>query len=486
MNKTSIASNALKLTTSKIITMTISMITAMLLSRFRTLEEYGTYSQLLLIINIVTTIFMLGLPNSINFFLVRAETYDERQKFLSVYYSLSTALSFFTGFILVLSTQLIVDYFNNPIINNFMYFLALFPWTRIILSSIDNVFVVYQKTYYLMTFRILNSLALMLIVIIVRILNLGFETYMILFVGIESVFSLSVYLIVKNVSGKLCFSLDRNLIIKILKFSLPLGLASIVGTLSIELDKLLIGKFFSTEQLAIYTNAAREMPVIIVSSSITSVLMPQLVRLLKNNKNNEAITLWGDATSLSYVFICFIATGLFVYAPEVMSLLYSDKYLQGVSVFRVYNIVLLLRCTYFGIILNSIGKTKLIFYSSIASLLLNVILNYAFYLIFGFVGPSIATFVSITIIQIFQLVATSKSISLPFAKLFPWKDLSTITIINVFMGVLFYLIKVFISLEMHTGQIIESILLGGAWGIIYLFSMFKFIKLKWTSLNRSN
>jgi len=81
--KSTIASNRLKLTTSKLITMMISMITAMLLSRFRTLKEYGTYSQLLLVINLFTTIFMLELPNSVNFFLARAENDEEKQKFLS-------------------------------------------------------------------------------------------------------------------------------------------------------------------------------------------------------------------------------------------------------------------------------------------------------------------------------------------------------------------------------------------------------------------
>ena len=64
----SIGSDALKLTISKLITMAIALVNAMLLSRFRTLEEYGTYSQLLLIINLATTFFMLGLPNSINYF----------------------------------------------------------------------------------------------------------------------------------------------------------------------------------------------------------------------------------------------------------------------------------------------------------------------------------------------------------------------------------------------------------------------------------
>ena len=156
--KQSIASDAVKLTTSKVITLLISLVTAMLLSRFRTLEEYGTYSQIMLVISLTTTIFMLGLPNSINYFLARTEDPKERNNFLSVYYTFSTILSFLAGLVLVMSAPLIVRYFDNALIKNFIYILAIYPWARIILSSIDNVLIVYKKTNHLMAFRILNSI----------------------------------------------------------------------------------------------------------------------------------------------------------------------------------------------------------------------------------------------------------------------------------------------------------------------------------------
>lgn len=484
--KSSIGSNVLKLTTSKIITMTISMVTAILLSHFRTLEEYGTYSQLLIVINIITTFLMLGLPNSINFFLVRAEKNEEKQKFLSAYYTLSTILSFCTGLILVLSTPLIVSYFNNELIKSFMYVLAVYPWTTIILSGIDNIYIVYKKTNALIVFRILNSILLLMIVLIVEAFNWGFAVYMILFVAVQSLFALIVYLIVGNLAGKISISFDKKLIAKILKFSIPLGFASVVGTLSIQLDTLVIGRLFNTEQLAIYANAAREMPITIISASLTAVLMPQLVHLLKENKREEAITLWREATSLSYLFICFFAIGLFVYAPEVISLLYSDKYLPGVPVFRTYCILLLLRCTYFGMVLNSIGKTKFIFYSSIASLGLNFVLIFLFYNIFGYIGPAIATIVSISVVAVLQLIVTSKSINISFRKIFPWTELGIITIINFIFGLAFAFIKKVCPIDLVTGKIIESIILGVIWGIIYILFMLKFIKNKWALLNGTN
>ena len=158
--KQTVASDALKLTISKIITLSISMVTAMLLSRFRTLEEYGTYSQILLVVNLCTTIFMAGLPNSINYFLARTDDLKERENFLSVFYSLSTGLSLLSGLVLVLSVPLIELYFNNPGITKFVYVLALFPWTKIIMATIDHVLIVYKKMYYIMAYRVLNSFCL--------------------------------------------------------------------------------------------------------------------------------------------------------------------------------------------------------------------------------------------------------------------------------------------------------------------------------------
>ena len=89
----SFMSDAVKLSVSKIIANGLMLVSAMLLARIRTLEENGTYSQLMLVINLAASIFMMGLPNSINFFLAKAERKEDQNYFLSVYYTLSTLLS---------------------------------------------------------------------------------------------------------------------------------------------------------------------------------------------------------------------------------------------------------------------------------------------------------------------------------------------------------------------------------------------------------
>lgn len=479
----SIGSDALKLTISKLITMAIALVNAMLLSRFRTLEEYGTYSQLLLIINLATTFFMLGLPNSINYFLAREDTKEGKQKFLSVYYSLSTILSILTGLILVLSAPILIRYFDNPLLKNYVYFLAIFPWTKIIMSSIEHVLIIYNKAKYIMVYKISNSIAVVAIIIFVQFLKMAFPLYIMLYLIVESIFAVVVYILVKKLSQRLYFSLDRKLIGSILKFSIPIGLASMVGRLSIELDKLVIGRFFTTEELAIYTNAARELPVAIISSALTAVLMPHLVRLLKENKNKSAVELWGYSITLSYIFISLVSFGVFTYATDVMTLLYSSKYISGSNVFRIYTLVLLLRVTYFGMILNSKGKTKFIFYSSLLSLILNLVLNYIFYKLFGFIGPAIATLLSIAIVQFAQLIATSKIVNITIRSIFPWKELAKITLINVVFSIAFFNLKSIVNLEYVFGSVGESLVMGLIWGTLYIGIMYKKIKISWNYLN---
>ncbi len=481
--KSSIASDTVKLTTSKIITMLISLIATMLLSRFRTLEEYGTYSQLLLVINIIIPVLMFGLPNSVNFFLSRSETENEKREFLSVYYTLSTILSVFMGVVLVILTPFIVNQFKNPLIINFGYVLAILPWAKIIQESINNVLVVYHETTKLLIYKALNGILLLLIIFITQMFGLGFSKYMLLFIIIQTIFALYVYIIVKRISGGINVRIDLNVAKQIFIFAIPIGLANIVATINTQLDKLIIGKIFNTEQLAIYTNAAREMPVMVISSSLIAILMPQLVLLLKDDKKDVAIDLWGDASNLSYIFICFFAIGLFVFAPDVITLLYSEKYLPGVSVFRVYCLVLLLRFTYFGMILNCIGKTKYILYSSIISIILNIILNIFFSKLFGFIGPSIATLISLIVVATVLLSYTSKNLIIPFHKLLKYKELFYITLINIAMGTIFYYIKIYIPVELFMYEELESVFLGCIWGGAYIIIMRKMIIKYWNILN---
>lgn len=479
----SLGGDVVHLTLSKVISLCITTLSTMLLSRFRTYTEYGTYSQLLLVVNLFSSLFMLGLPSSINYFLARAETQNERQKFLSVYYTLSTVLSLAMGVALMLAVPLIEGYFKNPLIRSFSYFLALYPWTTVISSGIENVLVVYQRTRLLIGYRLLNSLLLLGTVLVIQWLKLDFSAYLCLYLVVNVAFAISVYLIVAKFSGGLEISFDQALIRSIFVFSIPLGLSSVVGTLNIEIDKLLIGWLMSTEDMAIYTNASKELPITIVASSITAILLPQLTRMIKAREEIQAIQLWKVSVELSFILISLIVSGVFTYARDVMELLYSAKYLPGLSVFRVYTLVLLLRCTYFGIILNAKGKSRLIFACSVVTLVFNVVFNPILYWAMGITGPALATFLSIFIVNMGQLVMTARCTGISLSKVFPWKSLGEIGLINVLLACCFGVLKQLLPLDLLAGSLVESLVLGALWTLLYAVIMRNRLLWGWRTLN---
>ena len=480
--KSSLGGDAVRLTVSKLLALCITMVSGMLLSRFRTLDEYGTYSQLLLVVSVFSSAFMLGLPSCANYFLGRAETSEEKQKFLSVYYSLSTILSIIMGASLVCAAPLLVKYFNNPTLTNFIYFLAVYPWTSTINSSVENVLIAYKKTHYMLTFRLSHSLCVLGSILFIQVLSLGFKEYMLVYLAVECVFSIIVFRIVNRVGGKISISFDWPWVKQIMLFSIPIGIGSIVGTLDIEMDKLLIGRLMTTDQMAIYSNASKELPATIIAASISAVLLPEFARLLKNNEHREAIKVWNTASELSFIFMALIVSGLVTYADAVIELLYSEKYLPGLPVFRVYSITLLLRVTYFGIMLNAEGKTKEILYCSIVALFLNLLLNPLLFWVLGMVGPAIATLISVMAVNLLQLVLTSKYAKVGIHEVFPWKACAHILAINAGCATVFYFIKLWLPLNTLIGNVGESIMLGLIWSVLYVLIMRRQIQHLWNKL----
>lgn len=430
-----IGKEAAVLTAAKIIMLMITMVTAMLLSRFRTLEEYGTYSVLNIVISLAAALLMFGLPSSANYFLALANTSADRRKFLSVYFSSTTLLSLLIGLVLMGCVPVIESYFHNPNIHRFAYYLMLYPWAHTIIAGVSNVLVVYGRSKTVLWINVVSALVALGSVLIIEWVGLSFDEYMIAFLAGNCLLALSIYVLVNRLDGRLRLDFDWRLLKKIFAYSIPIGLASLVGTINVEVDKLMIGYMMGPEEVAIYTNAGKELPLVFVAASLTAVLLPQMARNLKDGKRDESLSLWGHTVELSYMIICFFVTACIVFAPQVMTFLYSEKYLPGLSVFVVYSLVLLLRVTYFGMVLNALGKTKFIMWSSIISLALNVILNFVLFHTVGFVGPAIASFLSILAVNMLQLVITARVLHVSFAHIFPWRVLLKITGLNVAWGI---------------------------------------------------
>lgn len=484
--KTSVGKDALYLTGSRVLTSIIGVVTSMLLARFRTLGEYGTYSQIIMVTDLVTSILLLGLPNSINYFLAKADTQQERRDFLSVYSTLSTILTVVIGVCLYLAMPLIIEHFSNPLIRDFAYVFAVYPWSSLFIHSMGNIGIVYGKANRLIYYNLMNAMVILGVLLIAKIADMSFHQYMCMYMGVMILFAIVAIIWSHKLSGGLRLKLDFGLVKDIFIYSIPVGLASVIGTVNVELDKLVIGRFFTVDEYAIFANSARELPVTVVAVSITTVLLPQMVRMLKHGAHNDAIKLWAHAINISLCFMCLVVGCLFVFAPDIISLFYSEKYVtpESIVIFRIYSCILIFRVTYWGIILNATGNTKFIFYSSLLTLLFNLVGNIASYYMIGFIGPAISTLVVTIVMSYVQLKFTTRVIKIPFSRVFPWRDIARVLLITIIFCLVFGAVKHLLLPDSdRVSSILMSVGLGIVWAAFYALVNMRFVKHSWQHLN---
>ncbi len=485
-----VSSQALILTVSNLIISLIGLVSSMLLSRYRTLDEFGTYSQVIMVTELVSTVLLMGLPQTVNYFLSRAESERERRRFFTLYSLLSSTLCAVIGVCLFFSAPLIVRYFDNPYITTFSYVFVIYPWCGIMLNTLSSVLVVFGNSGRLSLYTLLHSLTTLITVIVSSLLAVDFELYVLVYMLSSVAFATVAFVwCAVRVGGFCSLSRSGGLLREIAVFAIPLGLASSVGTINVQLDKLFIGNLFTTEEYALYTNASRALPVTALATALGAVLLPKLVVLLKAKRNADAVRLWGYAIRVSYVFMCAIVAGLIAFAPDAMSFLYSEKYVTelSVAVFRIYSLTLLFKITYFGIILNSKGRTSLILLCSLISLAANAIGNVVFYHLFGFIGPALSTLFVTLIMNLAQLIATSKITAVPFFRIFPYKSLGVYTIEAIAIGSVFAIIRYTLFSEFSRAVTIPlSIALSALTVACVLIVNAKQIKSNWKNLDSFN
>lgn len=478
----SMGRDALWLTFSKIATTIINLIVTMLLSRFRTLEEYGTYSQIILVNMIVVSVFSMGLPNCINYFLNRSTKAEDRQKFISTYFTGGTFLSVVVALVLLVCYPLIVSYFKNEALFDYKFAVLILPWVTLFNNSVENIYISYQKIRWMIYYRISYAVALLGIVGLFVLFGGNFHTYMIAFCGLQVLFVfilyVSVYLLIEKRS---MFSFDWGLTKEILTYGIPLALSLIVTTLNIELDKLMVARLYSTEEMAIYTNVSKELPLNLLSVSIATILLPKMVRYISAKKEETAMKMWGVSIRLSSLIIVFACMLLVVFAEPVVSILYSDKYLPGTNIFRVYSLTSLVKITTWGIVLNSTKKTKTILGISVITLVSNVILNFILLPTIGMIGAAIATMISEFLTILLKLYFTSKNMNIKFRAVVPWaKIFAILAYVSVF-GLIAHVI--FSAFKMNFSSIMSAVFAGAIIIVAYVATVFKPAKKLWSEFN---
>ena len=421
----------------------------------------------------------LGLFNSIYYYLPRSSN-----NFRLMTKALGIVLVTSVIFGLILSfggMSILVESFNNPELFEFLPILV--PYTFFSLSTplVNAYFIHLDRTKLLSTFNSVFSITLLIVTIVVLYIFNSLFLVLLLRVLFYALF-ITVMVIVgyKLINKKENNTESQSMpsVFSILKYSIPLGLASVIGIISMKLDKLIVSIYFNPDVFGIYSNGAMEIPFIgLVTGSLTMVSISELSKLCKDKNFVKAITLFKRIAIISSYFLFPSMIFFMIYAQDFILFLFGEKFRESYIPFTIYLFLLPIRIIIYGPVLIALGKPTVILIRSIVELIINVILSLILLQYLGYNGVALATVLSVLVWSVpFNLHSISMGFQERIKGLLPYTKLLKIFGASLLPAVPLIFIRYFTQYNS-----MFFFLIGGAvytTGVIALFGKLNYIAIE--------
>lgn len=407
----------------------------MVFARVLTVADYGTYLQTFLAYDFAVPLLTAGLPSALFYFLPSSE---KRQKGLVLdnLTLLFLAGLIFSSFLLLGGTELLARRFDNPDLSKTLQWMVLYPLYTFPVLLASAVWVTKNKVKLNSVFNIVRGLTLAFLLIIAAWLSEGFMAPTMVRIFLPLAFlPVALYFVFKEVPGD--WDLPRlSSMWEMAKFSIPLGLATVFGTLTIQLASIVVSMLTSPQDFAIYANGAKEVPIIgIITGSISVVIMADMAKRIKEGDKQSALDLFRKSAAISATFLLPVMIFLLIYAENFIQVLYSNKYSESVLPFRIYLFMLPVRIVFYGAAFIALGRTKALLYRSLISLVLTAIFAYFMTQWIGYIGAAIATVIVSYIWAIpYNLFTLAKGFESKPLNIIPFKRLGLILFIALISG----------------------------------------------------
>ncbi|MFI8687625.1 flippase [Rossellomorea sp. NPDC077527] len=363
-------------------------------------EIFGKYTYAMTIVQVLMIISRAGLDNGLMYSI-------PKNKYKHV------SLSFMVSFVIFVFSSLFLATLTN---NDYLKFMLPLIW---FLSAEELFFGMYRAEGKIKEFYIINgffSMLLRVVLIIIFFFVFGKNEYSLAIgVYISLLYSISTYYYQNRFKfGRLIF--DKSY----LAYSLPLLLATMMGTLINRIDIIMIGSLLSNTDVGIYQITIQVSNMVSVLLLIfNTVLAPRISELYHRGKDEELKLLYVKATRFLAVFSLITTTLLLIFSQFVLNL-FGEDFVMGQTALIYRSIGQFVNIAVGGVwlMLSMTGKPKFQLYANICALLINITLNAILIPSNGINGAAFASMVTLSFTNIVGYIVVSKRFGVKVFKLF--------------------------------------------------------------------
>lgn len=422
--RSSVLRPALLLTAGRTLAFGAGFFIPVVLVRVFTAEEFGTYKQIFLLYSTVYLAAQMGLATSLFYFLPRAPERSARYV-TNAGLALAVVGTLFAA-VVATQPQALKWLLSNPRVADYVAPLGVYLLLMLISAPLEIVMISRSRYWTASATYAASDLVRAALFIVPAALTGRIEWLMagaVAFALSRCVAMLGYFR--REFRGALRPS--RELLKEQVSYSLPFGLAVLVGTLQSHYHQFFVSHAFDPATFAIYAVGCLQIPIVdFVATPTGDVMMVRMAEELRDGHPAAARATWHDAMgSLALMFFPLVGV-LIAGARELIVLLFTRTYVESVPIFRLWTLTILLVPLFTEGVLRVFAATRLLLVLNLVQLGVIVALIAPFLSAFGLPGAVLITVTGTAVARVLGLVRIRSLLDAPIRALLPWRRLSLI------------------------------------------------------------
>lgn len=471
-NHTDLSKQAGLMVVSRGLTLAIQMGSIMILTRVLAKETFGWLSFLLLGYSTVSTLAQLGLPESIFYFFERVQ--PAARKSLALLTARSLLLTSIGASVILLAMNFLAPLWGYEV-NGLFFPLILLAFLELPTLPLPNILIAIQRAKSAAWINILFGMAQFAAVVLPAIFKQPLAVIIFCLVGYGVVrFVISAILFFRFFPEPLA-RLPHGLLKEQFWYSVPLGFSQILWGMNRQIDKYVVAAFLPVTIYSEYVVGSWEIPLLpAIAYTVASVMMPQMVGFYLKGQKSELLRLWNKSIEKVSIIVLPLVVLFLVAAEEFIAVFFTENYLAAALPFRIYTLIILHRVAAYSSMLKALGDTKVISYSAIYLLVINLVLSIPLVIVLGMAGPPLAALLANMYTWWYVLAKIKACLGVTIKDVFPFRFYGKVLAIVVLAGLPVLLLRNLLDLPNHLMLIlmIVAYLLGYA----VLASLFRVVK----------
>jgi O-antigen/teichoic acid export membrane protein len=392
----------------------ISIFLVPLYTRAFSPDDYGQIAILSSFVGLVSAFIVLGLDSASGRWYYDTDSMERRKRVISSWFWCQLGFGSIVALVIILLSRPLTGFMLGPLLGAQALILATITIPLTTFRTVASNWMRYQRRAWMTTlFNVLTALAtIALVVVFVLILHRGVpglfagQVLAGILTGIAAVVILKVWIAPRYIS--------RPVLREMLVFGLPLIPAAVASWVTASADRFILKLYVPTAEIGIYAiGVSLASGVALITTGFQYAWGPFAYSILNQP---EAGKVYSKVLTVYSLVGCFIATGVALFAPQLLHLFTTPKYYGAASTVSYLAFgYLAIGATYIVAIgAGAVKKSTPVAVSIFLGAGVNTALNFAIIPRLGKDGAAISTFVAYAIATVYLYFASQRLYPIPY------------------------------------------------------------------------